>query len=79
MAYITHDLKEFENDTFTVTLTRAELEMLVSATNIMHIRYNRPEVTEAARKTAQEYADLCHKLYMTMIQQDDARLEKEVI
>lgn len=59
-------------DNFTVTLTREEMELLVNATNIMHLRYKRPEMTEAAQKGAQEYADLCTKLYYAMVEQDNA-------
>ena len=63
-------------DTYTVTLTRNEMDMLVEATNIMHIRYSRPGMTEAAKKGAQEYADLCSQLYQTMIEQDDRRAKR---
>ena len=48
---------------YTITLTQDEIDMLVTATNIMHLRYKRPEMTEAAQKGAQDYADLCAKLY----------------
>lgn len=60
-------------DNFTVTLTREEMELLVNATNIMHLRYKRPEMTEAAHKGAQNYADLCAKLYYKMVEQDRER------
>lgn len=63
-------------DAYTVTLTREEMEMLVNAANIMHIRYSRPGMTEAAKKGAQEYADLCLKLYYKMMDQD---MEKEAM
>ena len=56
---------------YTVTLTEIEIGMLVEATNIMHIRYKRPGVTEAAQKGAQAYADLCSKLYYCMIEQQE--------
>lgn len=61
-------------DTYTVTLSRVEIGMLIDAANIMHIRYKRPGMTEKAQKGAQEYADLCTKLYYTMMDQD---MEKE--
>ena len=64
-----------KNDkTYSLTLTEKEIGMLIEAANIMHIRYKRPEMTEAARKGAQEYADMCAKLYYTMMDQD---MEKE--
>ena len=59
---------------YTITLTEKEMGMLIEAANIMHIRYNRPEMTEAARKGAQDYADLCAKLYYKMLDND---MEKE--
>lgn len=58
-------------DTYTVTLTRDEMDMLVNATNIMHIRYKRPGMTEKAQKGAQAYADLCAKLYYEMVEHDN--------
>ncbi len=57
-------------ETYTLTLTSVEMDLLINATNVMHIRYNRPEMTEAAKKGAQEYADLCAKLYYNMMDQD---------
>lgn len=56
--------------TYTVSLTEKEIGMLIEATNIMHIRHSRPGMTEGAKKGAQEYADLCSKLYYKMINQD---------
>lgn len=58
--------------TYTVTLTERELGMLINATNDAHHKYKRPEMTEAAQKGAQEYADLCAKLYYAMVKQDNA-------
>ena len=52
---------------YTITLTEKEISMLVEASNIMHIRYSRPGVTENAKKGAQAYADLCTKLYRKMV------------
>ena len=59
-------------DNYTITLTREEMDMLVNATNIMHLRYKRPEMTEATQKGAQKYADLCTKLYYAMVEKDNA-------
>lgn len=60
------------NDTaYTITLTETELSMLVEATNIMHFRYNKPNMTEAAHKGAQKYADLCAKLYGELLKQTE--------
>lgn len=56
--------------TYTITLTEKEIGMLIEAANIMHIRYSRPGMTEGAKKGAQEYADLCSKLYYKMMDQD---------
>lgn len=56
---------------YTVTLTEKEIGMLIEATNIMHIRYSRPEMTEAAQKGARAYADLCTKLYREMLDGDE--------
>ena len=58
--------------TYTITLTREEMELLVNATNIMHLRYKRPEMNEATQKGAQDYADLCAKLYYAMVEQYNA-------
>lgn len=58
------------DEMYTITLTEKELGMLIEAANIMHIRYMRPGMTEAAKKSAPEYADLCNKLYRTIIEQD---------
>lgn len=55
--------------TYTITLTQHEMDMLINATNIMHIRYKRPEMYESAHKGAQKYADLCSKLYYKMMDQ----------
>ena len=57
-------------ETYTLTLTSVEMDLLINATNVMHIRYNRPEMSEATRKGAQAYADLCTKLYYKMMDQD---------
>lgn len=56
---------------YTVTLNEIEMGMLIEAANIMHIRYKRPEMTEAARKGAQAYGDLCAKLYYEMLYRDE--------
>ena len=56
-------------NTYTITLTEEEMGMLINATDVMHIRYKRPEMTEATRKGAQAYADLCAKLYYKMMEQ----------
>ena len=58
-------------DTYTITITRSEMELLINATNVTHLKYKRPEMTEAARIGAQEYADLCAKLYYKMLEQDE--------
>ena len=63
-------------DTYTITLTEKEIGMLIEAANIMHIRYKRPGMTKAAQKSAQAYADLCSKLYYTMM---DQNMEKETM
>lgn len=57
-------------ETYTITITEKEMGMLIEVANIMHIRYNRPEMTEVARKGAQAYADLCAKLYYKMMDQE---------
>lgn len=57
-------------DEYTITLTDAELSMLIEAANIMHFRYLRPEMTKEAKKFAQEYAILCGKLYYCTIDQE---------
>lgn len=57
-------------ETYTITLTEKEMGMLINATNDMHHKYKRPEMTEAARKGAQDYADLCAKLYYKMLDHD---------
>lgn len=59
-------------DTYTITLTRDEMELLINATHVTSIKYKRPEMTEAAQKGAQGYADLCTKLYYMMVEQDKA-------
>ena len=58
---------------YLVTLSEKEIGMLIEAANVMHIRYSRPEMTEAAQKGAQAYADLCAKLYYKMMDQDMER------
>lgn len=55
-------------DTYTITLTEAEMNLLINATHVTSLKYKRPEMTEAAQKGAQEYADLCTKLYYMMIE-----------
>lgn len=57
-------------ETYTITLTEKEMGMLITATNDLHHKYKRPEMTEAARKGAQDYADLCAKLYYKMMEQE---------
>lgn len=64
-------------DTYTVTLTREEMELLINATHVTAIKYKRPEMTEATRKAAKNYNELCSKLYYMMIQQDDANSKEE--
>lgn len=59
-------------DTYTVTLTRAEMDLLINATHVTSLKYKRPEMTEAAQKSAQDYADICAKLYYMMVEHDNA-------
>lgn len=63
-------------NTYTITLTEKEIGMLINATNDMYHKYKRPEMTEAAQKGAQAYADLCAKLYYKMM---DHEMEKEAM
>lgn len=58
-------------DSYTITLTSEEMEMLINATSVMHIRYSLPEMTEATRKAAPKYGELCAKLYYKMVEQDN--------
>ena len=58
-------------DSYTITLTREEMETLINATHVAQLKYQRPEMTEAARKAAPKYGELCSKLYYTMIEQDN--------
>lgn len=58
-------------ENYTVTLTEKEIGMLIEATNIMHIRYSRPGMTEKVKNGARAYAGLCEKLYRTMIGQEE--------
>lgn len=57
-------------DTYTVTLTRYEMDLLINATNVTSIKYRRPEMTDKAKKGAQDYADLCAKLYHMMMEKE---------
>lgn len=63
--------------TYMLTISRSELEMLINATQCTAIKYARPEMTEAARKAAKDYNELCSKLYYTMLEQDDANSKEE--
>ena len=62
--------------TYTITLTQEEMDMLINATNLAHLRYQRPEMNEAARKGAKRYGDLCAKLYYEQIKQMDAVIDR---
>lgn len=66
--------------TCTITLTQEEIEMLINAANITHLKYMEPDKTEATRKHAKDYGNLCSKLYYSMLDQMDAEIaqnEKE--
>ena len=58
-------------DTYTVTLTSYEMDLLINATHLASIKYKRPEMTDKAKKGAQDYADLCSKLYYMMIEKEN--------
>ena len=62
---------------YAITLTQEEMDMLINATNIMHLRYQRPEMNEAARKGAKRYGDLCEKLYYEQLRQLDEVIAQE--
>lgn len=62
--------------TYNITLSLEEIEMLINATNVMHIRYMQPKMTEPTRKHAKDYGDLCSKLYYTMLDQEDEQCER---
>lgn len=57
--------------TYTITLTQEEIEMLINATNVVHLKYMEPDKTEATRKHAKDYGNLCSKLYYSMLKQED--------
>lgn len=58
-------------NTYTVTLSEYEMNLLINATHVTSIKYKRPEMTEAAKKGAQEYADLCTKLYYMLLKEKE--------
>ena len=60
--------------TYTITLTQDEIEMLINATNLTHLKYMEPDKTEATRKRAKDYGNLCSKLYYDAITQMDAEI-----
>lgn len=62
--------------TCTITLTQEEIEMLINAANITHLKYMEPDKTEATRKHAKDYGNLCSKLYYSMLEQMDAEIAK---
>lgn len=61
--------------TYTITLTQEEMGMLINATNLTHLHYQRPEMNESARKGAKHYGDLCARLYYEQIAQMDAVID----
>lgn len=62
---------------YTITLSQHDMDMLINATNIMHLRYKRPEMTEPTRKAADDYAELCSRLYCEQIRQLDEAIDQE--
>lgn len=62
---------------YAIKVSQDEIDMLINATNIMHLRKMQPEMTEATRKHAKDYGDLCSKLYYTMMQQLDKSLSSD--
>lgn len=62
--------------TYTITLTQEEIEMLINAANITHLKYMEPDKTEATKKHAKDYGNLCSRLYYIMLEQMDADIAK---
>lgn len=62
---------------YNITLTQKEMDMLINATNIMHLRYKRPEMTESTRKAADSYGELCSRLYYEQLRQLDEVIPQE--
>lgn len=63
--------------TYTITLSQHDMDMLINATNIMHMRYKRPEMTESAQKAADAYGELCSRLYYEQLRQLDEVIAQE--
>lgn len=59
-------------------VTVREMEMLMSATQMVYFRYIRPEYTEHCRNvTAPAYGELSSKLYYQLVDYYDKEVEKE--
>jgi hypothetical protein len=66
-------------ENFTISLTRYEMDLLINATFLTSLKYKRPEMTEAAREGAKDYAILCDKLYKAQLEQLETDTTKEKI